>query len=245
MLRSSLDFAENHIGLFLVLLGVAGEVFFDWRETKGPWAKTRKAFAAILVLGLILDFSDAAKSDQALAEINARAAKAEKEAGDANERAAKFDAARANIEKEAENIQASNLALQAKVLELQGKMRPRTISPDKKSELLRHLTACPKGKVFILASIFDAEATNFAAQLEDVFKSAGFDVVRPALPNRDAVISVGSVGLHILVKDQKQAPAHARPIQKSFYESGIPLEGQLGGPDFDADRVEIDVGQHL
>ncbi len=239
------DFASKHVGLFLVLLGVAGEIFFDWPEMKGRRAKAKKVSAILLVVGLVLDFRDAAKSDEALAETNGRAAKALQEAGEANERAAKFDVARLKVEKDAEEIRSSNLALQAKVLDLEGKMQSRAITPEKRTELIGRLKDCPKGKIVILASILDAEATNYAMQLEDVFRSAGFAVVRPELPSPEAVISIGPPGLHLVIKDRDHAPPYARPIQKSFYARGNTLEGHLGDADFDANRVELVVGQHL
>lgn len=74
------EFSIRHPGILLVLLGVAGEVVFDWKEMKGRLAWAKRMSALILIAGLILEFSEAAKSDK---DVSA----AIKAAGQANERA--------------------------------------------------------------------------------------------------------------------------------------------------------------
>src|ERR1700720_2994888 len=96
------EFIERHPGLLLVLIGVAGEIFCDWKEMGvGRLAKAKRISAILLVIGLMMEFWEAAKSDNEIAKMNLKAeqaardaaasyensAVAKKEAGEANERA--------------------------------------------------------------------------------------------------------------------------------------------------------------
>jgi len=58
------QFATRHPGIVLVLLGVVGEVVFDWKEMKGKMAWAKRLSAIVLIAGLMLEFSEAAKSDK-------------------------------------------------------------------------------------------------------------------------------------------------------------------------------------
>ena len=62
-------FISHHPGLFLVLLGVIGEIVFEWKEMgKGRKALWLKASASMLIVGLLLEFLEAADSDELVAE---------------------------------------------------------------------------------------------------------------------------------------------------------------------------------
>ena len=63
ILSSCGEFFTKHPGILLVLLGVAGEVAFDWKDIKGPWAWAKKTSAILLVLGLAMEIREAATSD--------------------------------------------------------------------------------------------------------------------------------------------------------------------------------------
>src|SRR5579859_1028671 len=88
LLSNCWEFSTRHPGILLVLLGVAGEVIFDWKEMKGRMAWAKRLSALVLVAGLILEFSEAAKSDKEVSAAIERAGDAEREAGQANERTA-------------------------------------------------------------------------------------------------------------------------------------------------------------
>jgi hypothetical protein len=76
ILAFSLGFVTRHPGLLLVLIGVAGEVFFDWPEMNGKRAWCKRLSALVLVFGLLLEFAEAAKSDKEVARLNKDAADA-------------------------------------------------------------------------------------------------------------------------------------------------------------------------
>jgi hypothetical protein len=262
--------------LLLVLIGVIGEIICDWKEMGvGRLAKAKRISAVLLVVGLMMEFWEAAKSDkdvaaaqlqvkqlgmqiidtsnivaqanERIAVANENAAKAEKDAAQSNERAAKFDTDRTLVEKEAGEIRGTNFILQAKLLELEAKTQPRTITPDQRKSLIDRLTPCPKGKVFVEASFLDAEAMAYAGQITEVLKSSGFDVTGPAsLPDRNAIIGESQTGIHLVIKDPQHAPKYAGYIQSAFNNSGILLYGSVGGDsDFPTNKVEIAVGQHF
>jgi hypothetical protein len=71
-----LEFIERHPGLILVLIGVAGEIFFDWGEMGGKLERAKKASAILLVFGLTLEFWEAAKSDNEIAAMRKQTADA-------------------------------------------------------------------------------------------------------------------------------------------------------------------------
>jgi hypothetical protein len=233
----------------LVIIGVMGELFADGgififsnhlqTISDGEVAQLNKQSEEFR--------KEAEQFNKIAGESNERAAIAAKEAAQANERAAKFDADRVMVEKEAEEIRSTNFVLQAKVLELEAKIQPRTITPEQRIQLTNLLSSCPKGKVFVMASVLDAEATDFAKQIEDVLKNAGFEVVRPSsFSDPNSILATSQTGLHLVVKDMKNAPPYAAFIQRSFMNCGISMDGSWAGKaDFASNRVEIAVGQHF
>ena len=59
------EFICRHPGLLLVLLGVVGEIICDWKEMGvGRLARAKKISAILLVIGLSVEFVEAAKSDE-------------------------------------------------------------------------------------------------------------------------------------------------------------------------------------
>jgi len=142
-----------------------------------------------------------------------------------------------------EKLRSTNLVLEAQVLELKTKQSPRTITSEQRASLIKCLDDCPKGKVFIMASVLDFEATDYAAQIESVLTNSGFEVTRPTGFRGDSVLAVSSVGMHLIVKDRMKAPAHAGPVQRCFIGIGIPLMGVApDDPNFESNRVEIVIG---
>jgi len=150
-LSSIVRFVSRHPGLLLVLLGVAGEVIFDWPETHGPLAWVRRLCSGILVFGLVVEFFEAAESDkqvadltrqtaiaqkqiaeislevakahQAVADAQAKAAEANKAAAEAHERATLLERASGELKKEAAQ---GRLELE----QVKSKQLPRFLSPE-------------------------------------------------------------------------------------------------------------------
>ena len=150
-----------------MLIAVAGEVVCDWSETTGKRAWWKKFFMALLVIGLTYELVEASITDKEASEAIERSGIAEQKAGAANERAA--------------NTESNNLVLQAKVLELEIKLRKqiRKISPDDNDEFIAFLKNCPHKKpigVFVEKSIFesDFETRNYTKQIRRMLDDAGF-----------------------------------------------------------------------
>lgn len=196
----------------------------------------------------IIDTSNiVAQADLRIALANTQASNAVQEAADANARAKKFDADRAIVEKEAEEIRQTNFVLQTELLQLEAKTGPRTITPDERTALLSNLKKCPKGKVFVEASILDAEATQYAVQIENVLTNSGFEVDRPSsFIDPNSILANSETGIHLVVKEPKTAPLYAAYLQKAFNDSGVELDGSIAGDtNFPTNKVEIAIGQHF
>jgi len=71
---ASLAFVKAHPGIVLVLIGVAGEIVLEWKKTQGKLAWLKKSFWILLILGLVLEFFEATKSDRDIAVLNRQAA---------------------------------------------------------------------------------------------------------------------------------------------------------------------------
>ena len=215
LLYACLGFMGRHPGLLLVLIGVAGEIICDWREMVGHLARVKRIFAILLILGLVVEFIEAAKSDKEVAELKRQTAL----------------------------VASSNLMLKTNVLALELKLQPRAITPEQQTALIKLLSNCSKGKVYISAGAFDGEATTFAQQIEDVLKKSGFEVAMPKFPDPDTPVSLSQPGQHLVVKNPKHPPNYAPGIQQSFAACGIVFDGFWGDEPFDSNRVEIAIGQ--
>jgi hypothetical protein len=100
----------------------------------------------------MMEFVEAAKSDKDVAELN-------RLAGAANERAA--------------DVESTNLALRAKVLELEAKMMPRRITIEQMHNfklLTEHIAKTP----IKIISVKRSEPLTFAHDLREMFSYAGF-----------------------------------------------------------------------
>jgi len=69
-----LEFIGRHPGLLLVLIGVVGEIACDWKEMEGRLARAKRISAILLVVGLMMEFWEAAKSDNEVADTKGRTA---------------------------------------------------------------------------------------------------------------------------------------------------------------------------
>ena len=131
---------------------------------------------------------------------------------------------------------------------LEAKIGPRTIPEKAAAEIASCLSIITnRGEVGILASVQDAEATNFAEEIEKILKKSGFEVRRPGWTGArnvapDAVLFTGSVGAFLSVNDVHKAPKYAGLIQKCFIDHGILFEG-MTDPNISTNDVIISVGQ--
>jgi hypothetical protein len=209
------EFSIRHPGIVLVLFGVAGEVIFDWKEMKGRLAWAKRISALVLIAGLILEFSEAAKSDKGVSAAIERAGIAEKEAGQANERAATNELAVATLT-------SSNLVLS---IELEKLKQDRTITDEDKKKFIKLLASAPRGSFSIcFEPNSGADVQNYANEIWGMFLDAGFNV--------SLVYGMGTglgkipKGVFIVVNSTNQAP-YAGIIQQAFKAIGVDAEGYV------------------
>ena len=132
-----------------------------------------------------------------------------------------------------------------KITQLEKVTKPRRLTSEQKETIVGRLKDVQqKQRVFIAASVLDAEAIAFGEDIESVLIAAGFEVRFPKGMQADSMFAVGPPGLHIVVKDPKTPNPVAARIQRSFMDSGIEMPGLTAGdPQFDTNRVEIAIGQ--
>ena len=99
-----------------------------------------------------------------VAEAKTEGIKAGESAGNALLRAAE-------LEKQAQELKAANLALEAKI-------QPRRISGEKSNEMAAVLSRLPGVPIAIISRLFDTEGKDFADDLESVFKKAKWNTFR-------------------------------------------------------------------
>jgi len=173
------------------------------------------AFGISVISGLeIADLKD--KSAAATLE----AKQAAKQAGEANERAAKFDADRVMVEKEAEEIRSTNFVLQARVLELEAKTQPRTITPRQREILAKMLRpADANEEIDFIYAAGNKEQKEYAESLEGILTNAGFKL---KIDIGFLLTAPYAEGLTCGIKGADEYPANAVVIQNAFKAADIP-----------------------
>lgn len=73
-----------------MLIGVAGEIVCDWKEMDGRLASAKRLSAILLVVGLMIEFWEAAKSDEEIAKLSLQSAQLNKDAADARQQTAEL-----------------------------------------------------------------------------------------------------------------------------------------------------------
>jgi hypothetical protein len=153
-------YTAKHPGLILVLVGVVGEVYFDWKEEKGPNAKWKRLFMALLVFGLVYELYEAADADK-------EAAFAAKKAADAQLLANNIATTNAELTLRIEELKRDNLILEAQI-------QPRRIKPLQSISIQKDLADASKCKIELDVSAVDAEAKMFALQIKNVLSRCGY-----------------------------------------------------------------------
>lgn len=156
------------------------------------------------------------ESSLAIASADARAADANRKAAEASEGTAK-----ALLATEEQRERAAKA--EKDLLEVQQKLRPRTISVDQRTRLVAILSVSPKGPVHITCILGDGEGLAFAQQINDLLRSVGWTVEDGGVSQ--AAFTGNPVGLVILVHSASSAPPHAIVLQQAFAAVGIPLGG--------------------
>jgi hypothetical protein len=255
-------------GAIIVTVGVVGEYISNFTKlVKGKSRKARleKFSTLVLIFGLAIELVGLVKTSHifnlevARANLEAKqagtnaaasyekAAVAEREAGQANARAAKFDADRILVEKEAEEIRSTNLVLQTRLLGLETKTSPRTLTAEQKRIILKLLfLRKEKGDVDVLSDGSDPEAGAFKQQIEDVLTEAGYNLAKQI---RTSVLFSGwakgspPTGLNFWIKPKfNPPPQYVLDILDAFKNAQIPIESVRLQDDIGDAPLEIWVG---
>ncbi len=103
--------------------------------------------------------------------VEGQVADAKKEGIEAGKTAGNAMVRAASLEKQAQELRAANLELEARI-------RPRRISGEKSTEMSAILSQIPGIPIAIVSRIFDPEGKDFADDLDIVFKNAKWNPVR-------------------------------------------------------------------
>jgi hypothetical protein len=155
-----------------------------------------------------------------LNEAAGKVASIQKDAADAQKDAADAKAAQQRVEVEWAKQKARAAIAERALLELQEKFKPRALSAAQRVRLIESLRRVPKGPVEVFQVEGDREAFDFAEQIRDVFRTAGWDSVVPS-----TLLGGRVVGICIVVRDAKTAAPYAAAIQRSFVAASIELPG--------------------
>jgi hypothetical protein len=199
------SFSFKHPGLIGVLIGVSGEVYFDWKEEKGKTAKWKRFFMALLVVSLTYELIEASENDK-------EAANAINLAGQADEHAAETESNNLvlNTHFEALSIAVIRLAHQydlstnalavadAKLAQAESDIAAassaannanialqnlnRHLTYNQKLQLFRLIDASPKGKVSFMVPQDVPDGVILASDILSVFNADGWGVGRVTRP---------------------------------------------------------------
>ena len=131
----------------LVLIGVVGEIACDWKEMEGRLARAKRISAILLVVGLMMEFWEAAKSDNEVADTKERTAL----------------------------VESNNLVLRSNVVALEIKLKPRTITP-KQIEDFIFLTEKITKTIPITVHVYSQgdDTMSYGVQIRLMLDKAGF-----------------------------------------------------------------------
>ena len=153
-------------------------------------------------------------ADRRIAEARTRGDEARAQAAEANERASAAAERAATLEKEAAEAR----------LKLAQITMPRHLTPEQVETLKPLLMAVPSnGKVVVKGRWPDEEALTFTQQISGIMSKAGFDVVES--PSAQHVLSLGNVGVNIIVRDINNPPPASSLVQAAFKQVGLEMPG--------------------
>jgi hypothetical protein len=201
--ESTGGFIGRHPGLLLVLVGVAGEIFCDWREMTGKLALAKKTSAVLLVAGLLLEFNEAAKSDTEVARLGLQTAVAVAKATEANERTANLENEAAKARLDFEKLKESQW--------------PRHFNPEQKREIISLLKQFPPIVVKISFPSSDSECIAYALDIKNTFETAGYTASLEPM----AMVMGSPLGLNLWVLDPNHPPAVTPALQGLLLQLNI------------------------
>ena len=111
------------------------------------------------------------------------------------------------------------------LLEAEGRLNAREITPEQHQRFLFLMEPLPKGKVEIRFLAGNSESSKFAATLADLFGESGCEVLKPSTPFNSTPPSITGIGLRI--KDEHSVPPHAVSLQRALERIGIETPAQV------------------
>jgi hypothetical protein len=106
------------------------------------------------------------------------------------------------------------------------KFRDRSFNEQTKQQLIDALKYVAKGTVIVKADWTDSEAQQFAGEIKDVLRQAGFAL----LEANTEVVSINRKGVYGCVKDGEHPPAHALPILNALKNLGFEVNATMAPP---------------
>ncbi len=155
--------------------------------------------------------TDLAGKDASIAEAQRDAAAAQKEAAGA---ILELTQVKVDLAKQQERAADA----ERKYLEIQERLSFRKLSAAQRAQLIESLRIVPKGPARVFHVAQNREASEFAAQIRDVMRAAGWNTGAP-----NSLLGLDVVGLGILVRDPKDMPQYTADIQHAFAAASIEL----------------------
>ncbi|HLL14660.1 MAG TPA: hypothetical protein VK388_06325 [Pyrinomonadaceae bacterium] len=178
--------------------------------------------------------AESAKGERAEADRQIAIAKAN--AARADEGAAKATAEVARLQIVVANAETKRAEAERALLELQERMRPRTVTHVQRVNLRAILSVHPKGEVEIVSSINDQEAQTFGWHLYSALTDAGWTVHK--VRQQNFVYPLTGIAV---VASNPESNMMAGALQRALIGVGIPTGGLID-PKLPADSVVLVVG---
>jgi hypothetical protein len=156
--------------------------------------------------------SEEAKASR-LAQVEAELAAARRSEEAKTSRLAQVEAELAATQRSAE--EAKGLAKQ-----LEEKQGPRKITPEQRNQFLNAIRGQPTGRVIVSAFFDNKETHDFGAEILNLLKEDGFDVMERA-PLNFFTTSRPSSGIRIGCENISNAPSHFFTVRKGFEAMGL------------------------
>jgi uncharacterized coiled-coil DUF342 family protein len=181
--------------------------------------------------------ADAQRSDETRAT---RIAELEKKFSE-TQRSDEAKAARvAELEKELVLARRSVEQANAQTKEVELKQGPRRLTPEQRTQFLAAARGLPTGKVIVSAFFDNQETHEFGAEILNLLKEAGFDVVERA-PVNFFTTSRPSSGIRIGCQDMNNPPAHLASVRKVLAAVGLEAPDTTVVNADEPDVVEIQI----
>jgi hypothetical protein len=156
---------------------------------------------------------------------------------DANTKSADARAEVAKLQVSVAEAERKRAEAERALLELQERLKARTITPEQRTAFLRVLENAPKGSVEISVVTDDREAFGFASQIRDILQAAGYDV---GLMGSFTIFGQPLIGVRLNVKSAEKQPPHGGPIQQALEAAGVQhVVATLGGEKDDVVYIAV------